>query len=163
MPHLDRPVFRAALIDGDQNRFEIDGECVQTSGEDTKKSFDLTGELKKLNESVASDRASFVELLEIVFKTPAKIDLHCGFRTHLQVQAPPVPGLPLSLSMTKQTHSPVMLYPPTSMPHPNPTHNSWTSSNRMHSKTRRSRRIFYHTTFAPNFLSFANVTNGGKT
>ena len=90
-------MFCAALIDDDQNRFEIDGECVQTSGEDTKKSFDLTGELKKLNKSVASDRASFVELLEIIFKTPAKIDLHCGFGTHLQVQAPPVPGLPLSL------------------------------------------------------------------
>ena len=97
LPHLDRPVFRAALIDDDQNRFEIDGECVQTSDEDTKKSFDFTGELKKLNESGASDRASFVEQLEIAFKTPAKIDLHCGFGTHLQVQAPPVPGLPHSL------------------------------------------------------------------
>ena len=70
---------------------------MQTSDEDTKKSFDFTSELKKLNESGASDRASFVEQLEIAFKTPAKIDLHCGFGTHLQVQAPPVPGLPLSL------------------------------------------------------------------
>ena len=97
LPPLDRPVFRAALIDDDQNRFEIDGECMQSSDEDTKKSFDFTGELKKLNESGASDRASFVEQLEIAFKTPAKIDLRCGFGTHLQVEAPPVPCLPLSL------------------------------------------------------------------
>ncbi|KAJ7585441.1 hypothetical protein C8J56DRAFT_1087354 [Mycena floridula] len=42
---------------------------------DTKKSFDFTGELKKLNESGVSDRRSFVEQLENVFKMPAKIDL----------------------------------------------------------------------------------------
>jgi len=54
LPHLDRPVSCAALIDNDQNHFKINGESVQTSDEDTKKSFDLTGELK-LNESDASD------------------------------------------------------------------------------------------------------------
>ncbi|KAJ7585412.1 hypothetical protein C8J56DRAFT_1052721 [Mycena floridula] len=42
---------------------------------DTKKAFDFTGELKKLNESGASDRRSFMEQLENAFKTPAKIDL----------------------------------------------------------------------------------------
>ncbi|KAJ7585387.1 hypothetical protein C8J56DRAFT_122743 [Mycena floridula] len=42
---------------------------------DTKKAFDFMGELKKLNESGASDRRSFVEQLENAFKTPAKIDL----------------------------------------------------------------------------------------
>ena len=33
--HLDHPVFCAALIDNNQNCFQINGECVQTSDEDT--------------------------------------------------------------------------------------------------------------------------------
>jgi hypothetical protein len=77
------PVFRLTLADDNQNGFAIDGEGVQSSEEDTKKSFDFTGEIKKLNESDASDQASFVEQLEMAFKTPAKIDLHYDFGTHL--------------------------------------------------------------------------------
>ena len=37
---------------------------MNTSHEDTKNTFDFTGELKKLNESGASDRRRFVEQLE---------------------------------------------------------------------------------------------------
>jgi hypothetical protein len=55
------------------------------SKEDTKKSFDFTGEIKKLNASGASDRASFVEQLKMTFKTPAKINL-CDFGTNLRVK-----------------------------------------------------------------------------
>ena len=41
-----------------------------------KKSFDFTGELKKLNESGASDRRSFIEQLECAFHAPVKFDLN---------------------------------------------------------------------------------------
>jgi hypothetical protein len=44
---------------------------------DTKKSFDLTGELKKLNESDGSDRLSFVEQLESAFR--ASVNLRYDF------------------------------------------------------------------------------------
>ena len=89
------PVFRLTLTDDDdQNGFGIDGESAHSSEEDTKKSFDFTGEIKRLNESGASDRASFVEQLEMAFKTPAKIDLHCDFGTNLRVEVPFLPALP---------------------------------------------------------------------
>ena len=58
-----------------------------TSEDDTKKSFDFTGELRKLNESGASDRRSFVEQLENAFRTPARVDLRYGF----EVPSPPPP------------------------------------------------------------------------
>lgn len=59
---------------------------------DTKKSFDFTGELQKLNQSGASDRRSFVEQLENAFRTPTRISL--GLDTvFLPVDAPPVPPL----------------------------------------------------------------------
>jgi hypothetical protein len=87
------PVFRLTLPgDDDQNGFGIDGESAHSSEEDTKKSFDFTGEIMKLNESGASDRASFVEM---AFKTPAKVDLHYDFSTHLRVEVPPLPPPPL--------------------------------------------------------------------
>jgi hypothetical protein len=41
--------------------------------DDTKKSFDFMDELKKLNESGGSDRLSFVEQPENVFRTPANL------------------------------------------------------------------------------------------
>ncbi|KAH7906866.1 hypothetical protein BJ138DRAFT_568044 [Hygrophoropsis aurantiaca] len=62
--------------------------------DDTKKSFDFTGELQKLNESGGSDRRSFVEQLENAFRTPAKIDLRYDFGMQLDIEAPPVPKLP---------------------------------------------------------------------
>ncbi|KAK6985214.1 hypothetical protein R3P38DRAFT_3450712 [Favolaschia claudopus] len=69
----------------------IDEGALSGSEEDTKKSFDFTGELKKLNESGVSDRRSFVQQLENAFATPAKIDL----RGLLCMDVPPpVPALP---------------------------------------------------------------------
>jgi serine/arginine repetitive matrix protein 2 len=90
-PTLQVPMFEA-FITGPN------GSCpsspASASEDDTKKSFDFTGELKKLNESGASDRRSFVEQLESAFRTPAKVDLR-GFGDFLGVtDVPPVPKLP---------------------------------------------------------------------
>jgi serine/arginine repetitive matrix protein 2 len=107
-PFLDLPVFRASLIDEDEHLADLD-EGGNTSEEDnTKKSFDFTGELKKLNESGASDRRSFVEQLENAFKTPAKVDLRYDFGAHLKggmlhVEVPPVPKIPVELSTALST------------------------------------------------------------
>ena len=107
-PFLDLPVFRASLIDEDENQADLD-EGGNTSEEDnTKKSFDFTGELKKLNESGGSDRRSFVEQLENAFKTPAKVDLRYDFGAHLKdgmlhVEVPPVPKIPVELSTVVST------------------------------------------------------------
>ncbi|TBU22804.1 hypothetical protein BD311DRAFT_822465 [Dichomitus squalens] len=93
------PVFQAQLFDADANKAELDdGERSPTSPseDDTKKSFDFTGELKKLNESGGSDRASFVEQLETAFKTPARIELEFDFAAD-SLLAPPVPPLPQNL------------------------------------------------------------------
>ncbi|KAJ6511227.1 hypothetical protein DFH09DRAFT_999601 [Mycena vulgaris] len=95
-PQLELPVFNVQLIDGDMD------EGGTSSEEDTKKSFDFTGELQKLNESGGSDRRSFVEQLENAFKTPAKIDLR-GF---LRVEVPPpVPTLPTVFHNTSGSSS----------------------------------------------------------
>jgi hypothetical protein len=56
------------------------------SEDDTKKSFDFTDELKKMNESGGSDRLSFIERLENVFRTPANL----RYDSDLQIDAPPV-------------------------------------------------------------------------
>lgn len=92
-PKQDVPVFRASVIDEDENHADID-EGTASSEDDTKKSFDFTGELQKLNQSGASDRRSFVEQLENAFRTPAKIDLRYGFSGSLGVGIPPVPMVP---------------------------------------------------------------------
>jgi serine/arginine repetitive matrix protein 2 len=65
----------------------------------------------KLNESGASDRASIVEQLEMAFKTPAKVDLHCEFSTHLRVEVPPLPPPPLPGSITDNLSSLGLEYP----------------------------------------------------
>ena len=98
-PSLPLPVFHVSLVDDEQNEYDID-ESTHTSDEDTKKSFNFTGELKKLNESGASDRRSFVEQLENAFRTPAKVDLRYDFGGHVRVAdiPPPVPTFPLNLS-----------------------------------------------------------------
>lgn len=62
LPNTDQPVFRALVIDDEDNHADIDGGL--SSEDDTKRSFDFTGELKRLNESGGSDRRSFVEQLE---------------------------------------------------------------------------------------------------
>ena len=58
---------------------------------DTKKSFDFTGELKKLSESTGTHRNSFVEQLESAFRTPAKYHLD---RFGPDEDIPPVPAIP---------------------------------------------------------------------
>ncbi|KAF8425040.1 hypothetical protein L210DRAFT_3489659 [Boletus edulis BED1] len=82
------PVFRATVIDEDEHHADVE-EAGTLSEDDTKRSFDFTGELQKLNESGASDRRSFIEQLENAFRTPAKIDLRYDFE-----DLPPVPKLP---------------------------------------------------------------------
>lgn len=88
------PVFRAQVIDEQEHHAEI-----EFSEDDANKSFDFTGEIKRLNESGDSDRHSFVEQLENAFRTPAKIDLRYDFAGpikdgFLQVDVPPIPLLP---------------------------------------------------------------------
>ena len=82
------PVFRATVMDEDEHHVDVE-EAGTLSEDDTKKSFDFTGELRRLNESGASDRRSFIEQLENAFRTPAKIDLRYEFK-----DLPPVPKLP---------------------------------------------------------------------
>ncbi|KAG5641013.1 hypothetical protein DXG03_006381 [Asterophora parasitica] len=98
-PVLELPTFHAKLIDDEDNHADIDIDAAGNSSDEdyTKKSFDFTGEIKKLNESGASDRRSFVEQLENAFRTPAKIDLRGFGNTLLKVDIPPVPKLPLHL------------------------------------------------------------------
>ena len=60
---------------------------------DTKKSFDFTGELKKLSESTGTHRHSFVEQLENAFRTPARYHLD---RFGPDEDIPPVPVIPPS-------------------------------------------------------------------
>lgn len=86
----EAPVFRAKVIDEDDHHADIE-EAGMSSEDDTKKSFDFTGELQKLHESGGSDRLSFVEQLENAFRTPAKIDLRYDF--DLPLDAPPVPKI----------------------------------------------------------------------
>ncbi|KAJ6619274.1 hypothetical protein B0H10DRAFT_2216971 [Mycena sp. CBHHK59/15] len=98
---LELPVFNVQLIDDDAHNGDIDEGAI-LSEEDTKMSFDFTGELKKLNESGASDRRSFVEQLENAFKTPAKIDL----RNLLCVDVPPpMPSIPVDFKQTVTSDS----------------------------------------------------------
>ncbi|TCD61190.1 hypothetical protein EIP91_008796, partial [Steccherinum ochraceum] len=88
------PVFRATILDEEANLADVDEGNNSSEEDETKKSFDFTGELQKLNESGASDRRSFVEQLENAFRTPARIDLGLddGF---LKAALPPLPALPL--------------------------------------------------------------------
>ncbi|KAF9219060.1 hypothetical protein BS17DRAFT_439592 [Gyrodon lividus] len=87
------PVFRATVIDEDDHHADAE-ETGTLSEDDTKKSFDFTGELQKLNESGGSDRRSFIEQLETAFRTPAKIDLRYDFGDFLSADVPAVPKLP---------------------------------------------------------------------
>jgi len=86
------PVFCAQVFHADSTSSDSD----LTSDEDTKKSFDFTGEIRILNESGASDRRSFVEQLENAFRTPARIDLRYSFPDST-MDVPPVPALPTDI------------------------------------------------------------------
>ncbi|KAG6896181.1 hypothetical protein C0992_009839 [Termitomyces sp. T32_za158] len=106
---LNIPTFRTEFFDED-NRSVFTGAAVDVdamlSDEDidnTKKSFDFTAEIRKLNESGASDRESFVEQLENAFRTPAKVDLRYAFPGPLsgrssEGERPPVPKFPVHLA-----------------------------------------------------------------
>jgi len=96
------PPFHAHLIDEEENHADIDAGQSSSDDDDTKKSFDFTGELKVLNESGASDRRSFVEQLENAFKTPAKLEFKFG-EAFLQVDVPPVPALPRLVHSHEET------------------------------------------------------------
>ncbi|KAH9923820.1 uncharacterized protein B0H18DRAFT_1105173 [Fomitopsis serialis] len=94
------PVFQ--LFDEEANHADIESSPTSPAEDDTKKSFDFTGELRKLNESGGSDRRSFVEQLENAFRTPAKIELEYGLGEQLGLDnnflaVPPVPPLPPNL------------------------------------------------------------------
>ena len=92
LPTEPVPVFCAQVFHADSTS----GESDVTSDEDTKKSFDFTGEIRMLNESGASERRSFVEQLENAFRTPARVDLRYSF-PESAVDIPPVPSRPIDI------------------------------------------------------------------
>ncbi|OJT03399.1 hypothetical protein TRAPUB_5997 [Trametes pubescens] len=92
------PVFLP--FDVEDNQADVDdgeGGHGSASEDDTKKSFDFTGELQKLKESGESDRHSFVEQLENAFKTPARIELGFDFGIEEGMLAPHLPAFPQNL------------------------------------------------------------------
>ncbi|EKM52947.1 uncharacterized protein PHACADRAFT_259113 [Phanerochaete carnosa HHB-10118-sp] len=89
-----KPVFRASLVSVDSNQTDLDESDVSASEDDTKKSFDFTGELRLLNSSGGSDRRSFVEQLESAFRTPGDISLGLQLGANLFLKdVPPTPAL----------------------------------------------------------------------
>ena len=83
------PVNSAQLIneEGDNNAHESESSSLEEN--DTKRSFDFTGELKKLSESSGTHRHSFMEQLENAFRTPAKYHLD-GFEPDQDIPIVPV-------------------------------------------------------------------------
>ncbi|KIJ56218.1 hypothetical protein M422DRAFT_63159 [Sphaerobolus stellatus SS14] len=99
LPTLPPPAFKLTLpgpASISESGSEADNERVSphTSDDDeendTKGSFDFTGELARLNESGGANRQSFVEQLEEAFKTPAPVRTMPGLGEFLSV--PPVPN-----------------------------------------------------------------------
>jgi serine/arginine repetitive matrix protein 2 len=82
------PVNSTQLIAEDDDDDESDASLEEN---DTKRSFDFTGELKKLSENAGTNRHSFMEQLENAFRTPAKYDLD---RFGPDEDIPPVPVVP---------------------------------------------------------------------
>jgi serine/arginine repetitive matrix protein 2 len=83
------PVDSTQLIneEGDNNAHESESSSLEEN--DTKRSFDFTGELKKLSESSGTHRHSFMEQLENAFRTPAKYHLD-GFEPDEDIPVVPV-------------------------------------------------------------------------
>lgn len=102
---LGPPIFDASLGNDTCALEDVDeGEHADADLDldvDTKQSFDFTGELRRLNESGASDRHSFFEQLECASKTPAMVDLRCDLGRLVQVEVPPVPHLPQDFNVCK--------------------------------------------------------------
>ncbi|KAI0247397.1 hypothetical protein BJV78DRAFT_1339302 [Lactifluus subvellereus] len=117
--HSSGPVISTSWMGGEQIE-DHDGSDSSSLGEsDTKRSFDFTGELKKLNESTATHRRSFVEQLESAFRTPAKYDLDGFGQFELEEKAiPPVPSIPLLASRrsVSNEHNDPHAVAPTSVP-----------------------------------------------
>lgn len=92
------PMYRATLTDEDANEADVDEGDESPAEDDTSKSFDFTGELRKLNNSGGYDRRSFVEQLETAFRTPARVDLgfSAGQDLFAQQDTPPATSLPPS-------------------------------------------------------------------
>ncbi|GJJ13064.1 hypothetical protein Clacol_007313 [Clathrus columnatus] len=84
---IDEPMPRAVSRTG----LSISGSG---SDDDTKQSFDFTGELKRLNESGGSHRRSFVEQLDAAFKTPVHINVRGGLCSKGGASDKPVSPLP---------------------------------------------------------------------
>jgi serine/arginine repetitive matrix protein 2 len=105
-----RPVIPTPWMDGEQLE-DNDGSDSSSLGEnDTKKSFDFTGELKKLSESSATHRRSFVEQLESAFRTPTRYNL-AGFGQFGpgEKDISPVPSIPLLASRRPVSNEPHMV------------------------------------------------------
>ena len=102
---LSPPIFDASLTNNAGTLEDVDeGQHADADLDldaDTKQSFDFTGELRRLNESGASDRHSFFEQLKCAFKTPAMLDLRCDLGGLVQVEVPPVPHLPQGFNVCK--------------------------------------------------------------
>ena len=64
---------RRASEDKDNEADVDEPNHTSSSEDDTKQSFDFTGELRRLNESGGAHRRSFVEQLENAFKTPSRL------------------------------------------------------------------------------------------
>lgn len=106
IPGLPTPTLRAFIA-----RPADAGDAASSTGssspsdEDTKKSFDFTGELRNLNQSGASRRRSFVEQLESAFMTPTDLDLRYtlgGFLGGSAPTIPPVPAIPAQYAEEKK-------------------------------------------------------------
>ncbi|KAH9029382.1 hypothetical protein EDB84DRAFT_1439362 [Lactarius hengduanensis] len=80
---------RSGGSEGDDDEDESDSSSLEEN--DTKKSFDFTGELKKLSSSTGTHRHSFVEQLENAFRTPARYHLD---KFGPDEDIPPVPVVP---------------------------------------------------------------------
>lgn len=94
------PCEQAVSDDGDVEEFippTVLRSALSTSGsgseDDTKQSFDFTGELKRLNESGGSHRLSFVEQLDAAFKTPHHVAARGGFEIKTTATEELAPGL----------------------------------------------------------------------
>ncbi|KAI0027700.1 hypothetical protein K488DRAFT_90544 [Vararia minispora EC-137] len=96
------PDFHVIFVDEDDDHADTDG--IESDEDGTKKSFDFTGELKLLNES--ADRRSFVEQLESAFRTPAKFDLQGFGEFSTDVEVPPLPPIPRSISSSAESFAP---------------------------------------------------------
>ena len=85
--------FGTPIIEDDEN---IDEE------EDTIQSFDFTGELRRLKETGASDRRSFVEQLENAFSAPLALELNFNFDGE-RLSVPDEPSMSrLPFALTKE-------------------------------------------------------------